>query len=1131
MLYIHSSNRVEHLIQALAKVVSVPLSNPLDKDIIVVQSRGMERWVSMKLAEQLGVWANGWFPFPHSMIWYLFKDILNFLPDTSVFEPKVMTWHLMAILPQWVSHPEFIELYHYLQDDESEVKQFQFAWQVANLFDQYIIYRPQWLADWENNTQPQELENDNEARWQAILWRALVQQFGTHHPAKLREDFFQQLLQVGVDKKLSLTRLAVFGISALPPFHLEMLAKLGSVIDVHIFLLNPCQVYWGDIVSDSEIAHRTVPLEGKPKTPEDLYLEKGNTLLASWGKMGRDFIDMLNEYPQIEHKYFATPGEINLLRCIQSDILHLQERDESNRQLISTEDNSCQIHTCHSRMREVEVLHDQLLARFEANKNLLPKDIVVMVPDIESYAPLIEAVFATTPEPHKKIPFSIADRSLRNKSALINAFFAILELSQSRFTISEVLNILETPAVRKCFGLLEADLALIRHWINQTGIRWGIDAENRAEMNLPAFEENTWRAGLKRLLLGYALPPSPLSPLAQPIEPTTELEEKSTTSKPEKILPDREERLFQHLLPFEGVEGSEALVLGKLVTFAEALFDYVEQFKQSRPVSHWVAFLKQLLARFFIPEEANEADEIQMVHHRLNQLLEETQRVNFNLAISYPVLLLYLRQILEAQAQPDEFPFNFITGSVLFCAMRPMRSIPFEGICLLGMNDQDYPRSTKRVNFDLISQNPSRGDRSRRENDRYLFLEALLSARQFLYISYVGQSVHDNTVIPPSVLVSELQDYIGNNFIQPDHLVIQHPLQAFSPRYFNQTEMRLFSYSDEYCTASTALLTEGQGLSRLLNQNYFLEKHFFQQPLPESELGVEWQVCDINRLIRFLIHPTQFLLTQRLGIELPSEENVWADETEPFEIKGLQRYALTQTLVEKQLANRDLKAYQAVTKAKGLLPHGRIGDYLYSRMTEEIQFFIAQVQQAMREKKRDSLTVNLTFGNKRLIGRLGGLRSEHLVYYRYGKLKAKDHIRMWIYHLILNSLPNDSLPQHSLLIGANGTFEYQPVKNSLAILQQLLENYYWQGLKQPLAFFAESSMTYVERLRQGKTEAEAFEQAWNTWRGNDFAKGEKDDEYYQLCFGQWGEKTPLENASFRGLARQFFEPLLAHRNG
>jgi len=1125
MLHLHSSNRVEHLVQALAQVVSQPLPTPLEKEVIVVQSRGMERWVSMKLAEQLGVWTNGSFPFPDSMIWRLFKEVLGFLPEASSFEAKVMTWYLMDILPQWITQPEFVELSHYLQDDESHVKQFQFAWRVANLFDQYLIYRPQWLADWEKNTQPRELANDEQAQWQAILWRALVQQFGTHHPAKLRANFFKQL----AEKKLSLSRLSIFGIPALPPFHLEVLAELGSVIEVHVFLLNPSQVYWGDIVSDSEIAHKTVPFEGKPKTPEALYLEKGNTLLASWGKMGRDFIEMLNDYPQIEHHYFDQPEENQLLPTIQADILLLQEHPEAERVLLSTEDRSCQIHACHSRMREVEVLYDQLLARFEADSQLLPKDIVVMVPDIETYAPLIEAVFATPPTSNKKIPFSIADRSLRHKSALVNAFLAMLELSHSRFTISEVLNILETPAVQKRFALLEADLGLIRRWIKQTGIRWGIDGDNRAQMQLPAFEENTWRAGLKRLLLGYALPPLPLNPLAND---STEESAESETLKSDQLFSDRQERLFLDLLPFQGVEGSEALVLGKLVTFTETLFQYLDIFKQSRPLSAWVEFLKQLLARFFTPENANEADDIQMIHARLHQMLEDAQRATFQAPVSHQVMLLYLRQILEAQAQPDEFPFNFITGSVLFCAMRPMRSIPFQGICLLGMNDQDYPRSSKPLNFDLITQNPQRGDRSRRQNDRYLFLEALLSARQFFYISYVGQNVHDNTVIPPSVLVSELQDYIQKNFIHPSstlaYLITQHPLQAFSPRYFNQTETRLFSYSNEYCAASTVLLNERHGHSRLNQQGLPLEKQFFQQPLPEPASTLEWQTCELNRLIRFLTHPIRFLLTQRLGIELVEQEQTWADETEPFEIKGLERYSLSQTLVEKQLTGYDLKPYQAITKAKGLLPHGRIGDYLYSRMTEEIQLFITQVQQAMREKKRDSLAINLTFGDKRLIGRLGGIRAEHLVYYRYGKLKAKDHIRIWLGHLIINSLPNDALPRHSLLIGANGTFEYQPINDSLTILPGLLEHFYWQGLKHPLYFFPESSMTYVEKIFQGKTESEAFEQAWNTWHGNDFAKGEKADDYYQLCFGHW-ETTPLENESFKKLARQFFEPLLAHR--
>ncbi len=1098
MLHIHTSNRLENLLQALASVVKVPLTNPLAKEIIVVQSQGMQRWVSMKLAEELGIWANAAFPFADAIVWRLFKEALGYLPDTSPFEPEVLVWSIMAKLSDCLQQESFAELQHYLQNDTQQIQRLQLAVRLATLFNQYMVYRPHWLAHWENNQQPPELENNSAAQWQAILWQSLVKQYGHNHRAKLRAEFFQYLPKLN-SQPAPWQRLSVFGIPALPPFHLEVFAHLGQFRDIHIFLLNPCQEYWGDIVSDIEIAHKTARIQEKSTTPDELYFTRGNPLLASWGKMGRDFIDLLQEYPHASHEYFTAPTPTTLLATIQADILYLRERGEVKVAPIQIADKSIQIHVCHSPLREVEVLHDQLLALFETDPSLLPKDIVVMMPEIETYAPLIEAVFATTPAEHKKIPFSIADRSLRSQSTLIDAFMAILELSQSRLTVNEVLTILEIEAVQKRFGFLEPDLDLIRWWIKQTGIRWGIDAADRERMNLPALEENTWRAGLNRLLLGYALPPSPLF--------------QSTDSQ---LAINQEELLFQDILPFDQIEGSDRLVLGKLLAFIEQLFDYIKYLEQSRTLSQWSSLLTELFEQLLSTDENSEF-EAQQIRLLLTTLVEHSQLTHFNSEVSREVILAYLRHYLEKEPSPT----HFLTGQVLFCTLLPMRSIPFKVVALLGMNDQTYPRPSQPLSFDLIFQHPQRGDRSRRQHDRYLFLEALLSARAYFYISYVGRSIHDDTVIPPSVLVSELLDYIHHGFIHPqqdiiDYLVLHHPLQAFSPRYFNSEDQRLFSYSNEYCVASTALFKERQ-----------LPPQFIFTSLPEPQPMAEWQTVEIKRLTRFFANPIEFLFQERLGIKLPTDQDL-LDETEPFEIRGLDRYALSQVLVAKQLAGKDLKAYQRIVKARGQLPHGQIGDYVYNQLVEQIQPFVERVYQVTQQEKQAAQRINLNLGKMRLIGRLGGIWRDHLIYYRYAKFKAKDYINTWIYHLILNTLSDNNLPRQSLLIGEDGEWCYQPLDplESQTILITLLTDYYWQGLLQPLPFFPQSAFAFVKALHRGKSTEESYDRAWQAWRGNEFALGEAENEYYQLNFGQFDQNAPLKDQRFQVLAQKFFEPLL-----
>ncbi|MDM8566334.1 exodeoxyribonuclease V subunit gamma [Candidatus Halobeggiatoa sp. HSG11] len=1037
MLHIHTSNRLEHLIHALAKLIlSSPLP-PLEKELIVVQDKGMEKWLSMLLAQHLGVWANSRFMRPDTMLWHVFKEVLRTDTNVSSFEREIMVWKLMDILPEFIDRPEFQELNNYLQSDDQAIKSFQLAWRISDVFDQYTVYRPDWLFDWEAGKQPL---SDPQADWQAILWQELTVRNGDRHRAKLRLEFFEKL----ATSKFRCQRLTVFGISVLPAFHLEVLAQLGQVIDVHIFVMNPCQEYWGDIVTDSEIAHSNAE-----------YLEKGNTLLASMGKIGRNFIDMFNEYQHTGHEYFIEPGQDSLLHGIQTDILNLTETE------YSTVDKSIQIHNCHSPLREIEVLHDQLLALFADHPDLLPKDILVMVSDIETYAPFIEAVFDTIPDKNKQIPFTIADRNLRDENSLIDTFFAILELTKGRFTVGEVLNILESKIVQQRFEFTEQDLELIRHWINQVAIRWGMDKTDKARMNLPDFEENTWLLGLNRLLLGYALP--------------TEM--------------------FQGILPYDGIEGSDSLILGRLISFVKKLYSYVQRMRHPHTILEWTQLFNDLLEDFLIDDNSQEIRKI------LNNLVTNSQ--DFTTPVSYAVIF----ECLQIPLSQEEQSSSFLTGRVSFSAMHHSRSIPFKVVCLLGMNDQSFPRPNKLLNFDLIIRHPKRGDRSRRQNDRYLFLESLLSAREYFYISYVGQSIHDNTIIPPSILVSELLDYI--NIEEEIFKVIEHPLQAFSPHYFNQTS-DLFSYSNEYCVASDALRQERQE-----------SRSFIATPLATPE--PEYKTIELTNLIKFFNNPTAFLLRQRLGIELRNSAAAF-DNNEPFEVSGLERYGLNQTLIEKSLEGIDLQEHHAIVKASGLLPHGQVGDYVYDKMIGEIKSFVQQVSQVVQQPKRESVNLKkLAVGEITITGNLGRLWQDNLIHYRYAKLKAKDFVQIWIHHLILNSLPD--LPRQSVIIGANEAWKFLPVPDSKEILQSLVQDYYWQGLMEPLLFFPQTSLCFMESLPKG--ENMALYKAIDTWQGNDFVTGEVKDDYYQLCFGT--ETHPLENEQFMQLAQQFFEPLLEYR--
>ncbi|MCD6353665.1 MAG: exodeoxyribonuclease V subunit gamma [Proteobacteria bacterium] len=842
------SNRLEVLADKLAEVLKTPLPSPLEKEIIVVQSKGMERWVSMQLASRRGICANCSFPFPNAFVHEIFRKVLPEIPERSPFDPKIMTWRIMKLLPSCISKPGFESLGIYLRNTEEKLKLFQLSARIADTFDQYLIFRPQMIFGWEQGT---------DEHWQAVLWRELLKESDKWHRAELGRYFFKVVKNSSRRIEGLPERISVFGISALPRFHMEVFSNISLVTRVNLFLANPCKEYWGVILSDWEMRKRTLRQSPRDLNDKELHLEKGNSLLASMGTLGRDFFDLVNEFQYEEWTSFEDGREDNLLSCIQSDILNLIDRPQipDKMKTVRSSDSSIQFHSCHSPMREIEVLHDQLLNMFETVPGLMPRDILVMTPDIETYSPYIQAVFDISTDDARWIPFSIADRSVRKESEIIDTFLAIIDIWGTRFSASQVLAILDSQAVRGRFGLLESDLELVRRWVKEIRIRWGIDGESRSQMGLPAFPENTWRAGLEQLLLGYAIP-------------------------------GHEKNLFGGILPYDHIEGREALVLGKFLEFTEQLFSHVTSLGRPQTLDDWSEALNVLLEGFFMPEEDTER-EMQVIRRVLKDLADMEEVSGFHEKIDINVIKWHLRHSFES----TDLGFGFISGGVTFCALLPMRSIPFKVICLVGMNNDAYPRQSKPLGFDLMAKHPEPGDRSRRNDDRYLFLEAVLSTREKLYISYVGQSIQDNSLIPPSVLVSELMDYIEQGFNLPGkniqkHFFTKHRLQAFSPEYFKKNE-KLFSYSRETLRAARCILKTRETPVPYISREL-------------SGPGEEWKSIDLNDLYRFFANPAEFLLKRRLGIYLEKKESV-VEEREPFDIKGLEKYLLEEKLLKGKL--------------------------------------------------------------------------------------------------------------------------------------------------------------------------------------------------------------------------------------
>jgi len=1058
-LRVVAANRLETLADRLADAVCRPLSSPLARETIVVRNPGMERWVTLALARRLGVWANGHFPLPNLFLDELFRDTLGEGPSEA-WKPEVLVWRIERLLPELLDMAEFSPLRAYL-DGEAALKRWQLAGRIADLLDQYLVYRPDWIEEWRSGRPAGRPGPQRD--WQVTLLRRLWAEGKGSDRAAVRRGFLEALRRDPPDGSLP-ERVSVFGIAALPPFYLEALEALARHREVNLFLLNPCREFWFESISDRRFLRlqRGDAPSRQRELFEPLPSSTGNGLLASLGGLGSEvFAMLLDVEAKEEESAFREPERDSMLARLQRAILDNAPPPAGGPESADPSDCSLQVHSCHGPMREIEVLRDRLLALFEADPTLMPEDVVVMAPDIETYVPYIEAVFTRGAEPF--VPYNLSDRKLARASSLARTFLSILQLPRLRFAAPEVLDILESEPVRMKLGLAEGDLGRIRQWVVDSGIRWGIDAEDRARLGLPARDENTWRFGLRRLVLGTAL---------------------------------EDERVFADVLPL--APSGERETLAVFVDFVERLIAAVTSLAEPRSLSAWSATLGQLLEDLFA-----ESGETRAVAAEILRLADCQQQSGFE----EPVPVEVLASLLASRLDEASAGLGFLTEGVTFCSLLPMRSIPFRVVCLLGMSFGAFPRADAPVGFDLMTSDRRAGDRSRRDDDRYLFLETIVSARDVLYVSYVGRSVHDGSEMAPSVVVSELLDDVRRRFRLGQKLPLEHPLHGWSPRYFDGDDPLLFSYSDD-ALAGAREAARGAARGRPL----FLEKGLPQPDPDEAGLRLE-------DLEEFYHNPARFLLRRRLEIAL-RDRTLEIEAREPFEVGGLERYRMKTDLLERWRLGYDPEEALRALRGRGSLPHGPAGELDLKQIDDDVKDFISTHEALLRPERCETVTIDVPVGGGRLKGTVE-LWDGRLVRYRIASARGFDRLELWIRHLAVVRAGLAGGP--SLLLSNDGVLTLLPGTDTSA-LDDLVQ-WYIEGLSLPLPFFPESSLAFAETLHAGKGEEEAMWKARQKWRPGEYepARAEADEPSIRQCFG---DREPLKER-FRELAVAIYEPLLA----
>ncbi len=1071
MLRIISSNRQEALLDALSDRLRVPADdNPLAPELIVAE-RGIDTWLLQRIAERHGIAANIEFRLPGTFVWQALGALVPEVPKQSRFDTAPLTWRLMRLLPPLLGHPDFQTIARYLQDDADGRKRYQLCSRIAAAYNDYLVYRSSMVLGW---AQGRRSTTSTDEIWQLHLWEAVTREIGQDHRARLLERC-AALPDAVVASAALPRRVSVFGVPALPPVYVDALARLAEGRDVDLYVLNPSEEFWGDLVDPRRWPAEAAALAYAHDLP--------NRLLASWGQPVRFFLSGLYGHSAEYVDAWGEPTEpVTLLQRIQTDI---RELTETTGRVLDADDQSLCIASAWGPMREVEAVHDWLLDRFQRDPTLRPRDVAVLVPDVDRYAPYVDAVFGAAEGTPRHLPWTLADAPPRATFPLLGAVEQLLRLPESRFTVSEVLGLLEMPAVARRFDLDDAALSALRGALHAVHAHWGLDAGMRAEtLGVPAEAgeaAHTWEIALRRLFLGVAM--------------------------------SEQDAPVHGVVPAPLFEGQSAAALGRLASLVDRLAHWRKALAAARPPAAWVRAIHALIDDLVEPADADDEQALEALSAALGAFDREAGEGGFDAALS-PVVF---RDDLLGRLRAPGGRGLFLGGRITVAALTPMRSVPFRLIAVLGLNSDAFPRAHANAGFDLIVHAPEGGDRSRRLDDRHLFLETLLSARDALYLSYTGRQVRDGSEAQPSVVISELLDYVVQMHGGGDardavlgRLLVAHPLQPFSRRYFENLagERRdLYTYDTDW----VAPAREAAGLRTERTP-------FCTAPLQDRD-DEGASDLSLDALVRCLRQPTAFFLRERLGIHLWDEEQTLSDD-EPFALDGLAAYQLKAEWLERRLAGRDAAAHRALVHGRGDLPEGAFGELAWETVADAVEP-LAQALAPQLACAR-ALPVDLCAAGRRVTGIVRNVTPQGLVRYTVASFKAKYLLEAWVAHLALLAVaPADVSPQ-TRLVTRDESWVLGDVTDPLGELGGLVR-LWGEARREPLPFFPETSWQWAKSAAD-RVKAQAA--ALRAWRPNEYSgrRTESDEPANRIA---WGHRPDPFAPRFEGLAQAVYGPLLA----
>jgi exodeoxyribonuclease V gamma subunit len=1125
-LHLHRGTDTTVLADGLAELLAKPPEDPFAEELVVVPAKGVERWLTQRLSHRLGashgddgVCAGVRFLNPRSLV-----ALLTGTERDDPWDPDRFVWPLLDVVDASLGEPWCATLARHLGhgtpgatdslDDLRHDRRYAVARHLAGLFASYAVQRPQLLVDWQagRDTDGAGAVLDDDLRWQPELWRRLLDARDVPAPAErheaVRDRIRADVAGVGGAGLDLPDRLSMFGHTRMAVTELELLRAVGEVREVHLWLPQASPVAWSRLASQLTGPAQRETGGSVRRREDDSGRLVSHPLLASLGRDARELQRTLARLGPLE-EHLHDPAEApvpSLLGRLQEALRTDTSPDTSPGAAPAgakdPADGSVQVHSCHSAARQVEVLREVLTGMLQDDETLEPRDILVMCPDVEAYAPLFSATFGLLDSvgeaghPGHQLRVRLADRGLGSTNPMLETALVLVEFAGGRATASAVLDLLASDVVRRRFALDDDDVAELRAWVERSGVRWGLTQELRADFSMSGFGQNTWHAGLDRILLGAAMA------------------EQGT--------------LVGRRLPLDDVGSSGVDLAGRLAEAVDRLGATVARLREARTLRAWSETLTDGVLG--LGQVAQREAWVQTEFERqLATILDEGgdagERTTLRLAD--------VRRLLLQHTQPRPTRANFRTGELTVATLVPMRSVPHRVVCLVGLDDGVFPRNAVADGDDVLLRDPLTGERDPRAEDRQLLLDAVTSAGDALVLTYTGRSIHTNEERPPAVPLGELLDAL--ELASPgarSSVVTDHPLQPFDPTVF--TAGAATSFDRAALEGARAVVGERHP-----------PPPFIAAPLPErpDSAGTSTTLEDLHS---YFASPVRGFLRQGLGVGLPAEHDAVEDRM-PVALDNLQLWELGDRILRRAIAG---DGYQAVCDAeltRGQLPPHQLG---YAAITEVVGTAQALLQASAKDREPAPSTLDVTVdllvdgARCRLTGVVPDVRGEQIVRVHFGSLSVKHRWRTWLDLLALRAAYPDR-PWSA------ATYAWRK-KPGLAMVSRLADveaartlladvvALHRQGLREPLPIPPRTAHAFAEARRFDKSEYWPIRNEWQT-RDNAVVPGESEAAEHVRVYGSGApvevlltealgrDPGPVAESSRLGrLACHMWNPVFAH---